>query len=239
MSRPIIAVRGVVKAYGYLTALRQLDLEIAHGEFVALLGPNGSGKSTLLRLLAGLGKPNTGTIHIGGWSLPQEAAAVRAQLGLVSHKTLLYGNLTAQENLQFFARLYDVPPAQQAERIPRLLARVGLEKRAHDLVRTFSRGMQQRLSIARALLHEPSILLLDEPHTGLDQEASRLLDDLLLEAHQVGRTIIMATHHLERAAATAQRAIILMRGRIVEDMRITAASPALSEHYAQVTAAAL
>lgn len=235
MSQAIIVIRGLVKAYGYLPALRQLDLEIERGQFLALLGPNGSGKSTLLRLLAGLGRPTAGAIAIGGWSLPQEVAAVRAQLGLVSHKTLLYDNLTAYENLQFFAQMYALPPARQAERIPYLLERVGLHKRARDLVRTFSRGMQQRLSIARALLHEPAILLLDEPHTGLDQEAGHMLDALLLEAHGEGRTIVMATHHLDKAAL-AQRAVILARGRLVDDVPVSRDGRALAERYAQATA---
>jgi heme exporter protein A len=173
--------------------LRKLDLTIARGEFVALLGPNGSGKSTFIRLLAGLSKPTAGTIHIGGWELPREAHAVRGQIGLVSHKPLLYDNLTARENLQFFSRLYNLA---DSTRIPDLLGRVGLAKRGDDLVRTYSRGMQQRLSIARALLHKPDVLLLDEPYTGLDQDASATLDGLLAETQQDGHTILMATRRL-------------------------------------------
>src|SRR5688572_20274933 len=145
----LIETQGLVKAYGILPVLRQLSLGIERGEFVALLGPNGSGKSTLLRLLSGLSKATSGLIRIGGWQLPQEAAAVRAQIGMVSHKPLLYENLTARENLQFFARLYNLPTNEMENRITDLLAQVGLSKRGHDMVRTFSRGMQQRLSIAR------------------------------------------------------------------------------------------
>lgn len=217
----LIETRALVKAFGLLPALRQLDLTIERGQFVALLGPNGSGKSTLLRLLSGLSKPTSGTITIGGWSLPDEAAAVRAQIGMVSHKVLLYENLSAQENLAFFARLYNLPDADLEARIAGLLQQVGLARRAHDLVRTFSRGMQQRLSIARALLHNPDILLLDEPHTGLDQDASAILDDLLRQAHAGGRTIIMSTHELGRAAALAGRVIILSRGVIGHDAPTT------------------
>ncbi len=207
-----------MKTFGLLPALRQLDLTIQRGEFVALLGPNGSGKSTLLRLLAGLSKPTSGAITIGGWSLPDEAAAVRAQIGMVSHRVLLYENLSAHENLAFFARLYNLPTAGLETRIAGLLQQVGLSRRAHDLVRTFSHGMQQRLSIARALLHDPDILLLDEPHTGLDQDASNTLDELLRRAHADGRTILMSTHELGRAAALAGRVVILSRGVIGHDV---------------------
>ncbi len=213
--RPIIEARGLVKTYGLLPVLRQLDLDVARGEFVALVGPNGAGKSTLLRMLASLSKPSAGTIRIGGWELPREAAAVRAQIGLVGHKPLLYDTLTARGNLQFFARLYNISPSDK--RIDQLLERVGLARRDRDLVRTFSRGMQQRLSIARALLHDPHILLLDEPYTGLDQDASAMLDDLLKQAQAEGHTIFMVTHQLDRAALLASRVLILSRGVIRYD----------------------
>ena len=214
---PMIETRNLVKAYGLLPALRKLNLTIARGEFVALLGPNGSGKSTLLRLLCGLGKPTAGAIFVGGWELPGEAAAVRAQIGLVSHKALLYENLTARENLRFFAALYNLPSSTRDARIQTMLDRVGLARRAHDVVRTYSRGMLQRLSIARALLHDPHVLLMDEPYTGLDQDASLTLDALVVEAQNEGHTIVMATHDLERAARLAGRVVILARGEVVHD----------------------
>jgi heme exporter protein A len=222
----LIETQALTKAYGLLPVLRKLDIAIKRGEFVALLGPNGSGKSTLLRMLVGLSKPSGGTIRIGGWELPKEAYAVRAQVGMVSHKPLLYENLSAGENLHFFARLYNLPANEVENRITDLLAQVGLSKRRHDLVRTFSRGMQQRLSIARALLHNPDILLLDEPYTGLDQDASFTLDTLLQKAHQDGRTILMSTHDLPRAAKLAKRAVILSRGSVVYD-QLTAELDAL------------
>lgn len=211
----LIDIQGLVKVYDILPVLRKLDLSVARGEFVALLGPNGSGKSTLLRLLSGLSRPTAGQIRVGGWELPGEAHAVRAQMGMVSHKSLLYENLTAYENLRFFARLYNVPDSDS--RIHELLKQVGLSKRAYDLVRAFSRGMLQRLSIARALLHNPDILLLDEPYTGLDQDASQVLDDLLHAAHADGRTIIMSTHDLPRAATLPTRVVILSRGVVGYD----------------------
>lgn len=211
----IIETRALSKAYGLQPVLKKIDLGVERGEFVALLGANGSGKSTLLRLLCALSKPTAGTITIGGWELPKEAAAVRSQIGLVSHKALVYDNLTAHENLLFFARIYGLDDIDG--RIKRGLERVGLGKRGGDLVRTYSRGMLQRLSIARALLHNPDVLLLDEPYTGLDQDASSILDALLEQAHADGKTIVMVTHELDRAQRLAKRAIILSRGAIVLD----------------------
>ena len=179
----IIEVEKLTKIYGLLPVLRGLDFRILRGEFVALLGQNGSGKSSVLRLIAGLSKATEGTIRIGGWEMPREAMAVRAQIGLVAHQPLLYENLSARENLDFFGKLYNIAPAERQERIAELLRRVGLNKRADSLVRTFSRGMQQRLSIARALLHQPDVLLFDEPFTGLDQTAAELLDEILRSLH--------------------------------------------------------
>ncbi|MCS6870646.1 MAG: heme ABC exporter ATP-binding protein CcmA [Anaerolineae bacterium] len=213
-SAPLIAIEGVTKTFDVLPVLRNLTLHVGRGDFLALLGANGSGKSTLLRLVAGLGQADRGTIRVGGWQLPREAARVRAQLGLVSHKLLLYENLTARENLRFFSRLYNLHGKRAEQRIETLLERVGLASRADDAVRTFSRGMAQRLSIARALLHEPAILLLDEPYTGLDQAAAAMLDALLSEAHAEGRTIVMVTHEIERAARLPTHVAILARGAI-------------------------
>ena len=232
----LIEIQALVKAYGLLPVLRRLDLSITRGEFVALLGPNGSGKSTLLRLLCGLSRPTSGSILVGGWELPREAAAVRAQIGLVSHKPLVYENLTARENLRFFARLYHLPPGEQEERIAAMLERVGLAKRADDLVRTFSRGMLQRLSIGRALLHDPHVILLDEPYTGLDQDAARILDDLLVQAHADGHTLVMSTHEFDRAARLASRILILTRGVIGYDAPTAGLDgAALSAEYTRLT----
>ncbi len=210
----MIEISDLTKIYGLLPVLKSLDLTIYQGEFVALLGPNGSGKSTLLRLMSGLSKPSQGTIRIGGWEIPSEAMAVRAQIGMVSHKPLLYENLTAYENLNFFAKLYNLSAEVRETRIAELLRQVGLHKRADSLVRTFSRGMQQRLSIARALIHEPDVLFFDEPYTGLDQDAGDMLYGLLKDAHNTQRTIIMTTHQLQRVPQLATRAIILSRGKI-------------------------
>src|SRR5258707_10660935 len=160
----LIRVRGLMKTFGLRPVLRDVSFDVAGANVAVLLGANGSGKTTLLRLLSGLSKPSLGTISIGGWTLPGEAANVRAQIGVVAHLPLLYDDLTAEENLQFFARLYEI--AKQTERIKIVLDRVGLAKRAKELTRTFSRGMMQRLAIGRAMLHDPAVLLLDEPYTG-------------------------------------------------------------------------
>ncbi len=232
----IIEIQSLVKTYGLLPVLRKLDLTINRGEFVGLLGPNGSGKSTLLRLLGALSRPTAGRILVGGWELPKEAAAVRAQIGMVSHKSLLYENLTARENLVFFARLYDLPPHEIERAVDGLLDQVGLGKRAHDLIRTFSRGMQQRLSIARALLPDPHVLLFDEPYTGLDQDAAQTLDDLLLNARNETHTIIMATHQLERAVRLADRIVILQKGTVGYDAPTATIDPMqLVTDYATIT----
>jgi heme exporter protein A len=232
----LIETEGLTKTFGLLPALQRLDLQIERGECVALLGPNGGGKSTLLRLLCGLSKPSAGIIRVGGWALPGEAAAVRAQIGVVAHKPLLYDTLTAAENLRFFGRLYGVPAGDADARIRTLLAEVGLAKRADDLVRTFSRGMLQRLSIARALLHQPDVLLFDEPHTGLDQAASAMLDAVIVRAREQGRTLVIATHEMERAAQLTTRAVILMRGRVAHDGPLHGMDgAALSALYAGVT----
>jgi len=235
----MIEVQSLTKVFGVNPVLRGLDLTVARGEFLTLLGPNGSGKTTLLRILGALSRPTAGSVRIGGWELPREADFVRRQLGVVSHQPLLYDNLTAEENLIFFARLYDLPVEQRAGRIRAVLQRVGLWRRARDVVRTYSRGMVQRLAIARAVLHDPAVLLLDEPYTGLDQDAAALLDDLLREVAIGGRTVIMTTHDLGRGHRLADRIAILSRGQIAFDAPSSAIDPdALPSLYADVTGAA-
>ena len=213
----IIEVEGLGKAYGALPALRALSFDVKRGESIALLGKNGSGKTTLLRLLAGLAKPTTGAIRIGGWDMPKEAMAARSQIGFVSHKPLLYGKLSARENLAFFGTLYGIPKNERQSRANAALERVGLDRRGDSLVRAFSRGMQQRLGIARTLLHEPEILLLDEPYTGLDQTAAGILDELIHDAKGDGKTLILSTHQIWRASGLARRCLILSRGMLAWD----------------------
>ncbi|RME07606.1 MAG: ABC transporter ATP-binding protein, partial [Anaerolineae bacterium] len=157
----MIRVRKLVKRFGPKTVLRGLDFDVSAGEFVALLGPNGAGKTTFLRILASLSRPVFGEVWVAGHRLPEQAAAVRRRLGVVSHQPLLYGDLTAAENLRFYGRMYAIPNLEQ--RVHEVLEMVGLAPRRNDLVRTFSRGMQQRLAIGRAVLHDPDVMLFDEP----------------------------------------------------------------------------
>jgi heme exporter protein A len=208
----MITVKKLVKRFGLKTILRGVDFEVQPGEFVALLGPNGAGKTTFLRILASLSRPSLGEVKIAGYKLPTQAAQVRARLGVVSHLPLLYGDLTAEENLRFYARMYNIPDHEL--RITEVLEMVGLEARRHDLVRTYSRGMQQRLTIGRAVLHDPDVMLFDEPYTGLDQDASSMLDDVLKTVAAQGRTVVMTSHDLARAEDLATRFDILSRGVI-------------------------
>ena len=208
----MIKVRRLVKSFGIHPVLRGVELDVPRGEFLTLLGPNGAGKTTLLRILATLSRPTSGEVRVGGWPLPEAAARVRPHLGLISHQTLLYGELTATENLRFFARIYHLGAAEG--RIQEVLEAVGLAGRQHDLVESFSRGMQQRLAIARAILHEPEVMLLDEPYTGLDQSAAAMLDELLRSVATAGRTVVMTTHDLARGLASCDQVAILSRGKI-------------------------
>jgi heme exporter protein A len=209
----MIKVKKLVKRFGPKVVLRSLDFQVEPGEFVALLGPNGAGKTTFLRILASLSRPLAGSVNIAGYHLPEQAAVVRKRLGVVSHLPLLYGDLTAEENLRFYGRMYSVPDLET--RISNVLEMIGLDKRRRDLVRTYSRGMQQRLAIGRAVLHDPDVMLFDEPHTGLDQDACVMLDTVLREVAARGRTVVMTSHDLARAADLASRFDVLSRGKIV------------------------
>lgn len=219
----MIEIRDLVKTFGARMVLRGISLHIEAGEFVGLLGPNGAGKTTLMNIIATLSRPDVGSIHIGGLDLTRSGAHIRRYLGYVSHKPLLYEDLTAWQNLQFYARMYDVESAPT--RLEEVLTQVGLWPRRHDPVRTFSRGMQQRLALARAILHDPPVLLLDEPDTGLDQEANDLLRRLLESIEVSRRTVLMTTHNLERSVALSNRVLILANGKIRHDLSQSSLSP--------------
>ena len=210
----MIQIEGLAKVYGGNMVLRGMDLHVQPGEFVTLVGPNGAGKTTLMRIVATLLKPTSGSVKVGGWPVPDHADKVRRHIGFVTHQSLLYNDLTAAENLSFISRLYQLD--NKEERISKALKTVGLAARQRDPVRSFSRGMTQRLTLARATLHEPDILLLDEPYTGLDQDASLLLDGLLTEESERGRTIFMITHDLTRGLNLCDRIAILSRGKIAQ-----------------------
>jgi heme ABC exporter ATP-binding subunit CcmA len=210
VSGAVIAARGLEKRFGRAAALRGIDFEVAQGESLAVLGPNGAGKSTLLRLVAGLSRPSAGTLHVA--DLPATRREARARVGYVGHATLLYPTLTARENLIFAGRLHGVPEPEA--RADSLLDEEGLSGVAHRPAGDFSRGMAQRLSIARGLAHDPEIVLLDEPFTGLDRRSADRLAARLALLHQEGRTVVVVTHDLPRALHVAGRAIVLSSGRL-------------------------
>lgn len=212
-SARMVHLEGVTKRFGAMTALRGVDLELERGRCLGIFGPNGAGKTTLLRILATLLRPSAGTVCIAGHDAVREAEKVRPLLGVLSHHTFLYSHLTACENLQFYGRMFGIQ--KLSERITEVLQVVGLETYAHQLVRTYSRGMQQRLAIARTILHYPVLLLLDEPYSGLDQHAVGCLQKLLLQLRSESCTIIMSTHDLHRGLDLCDEIAIQSRGKIV------------------------
>ena len=212
-NEPLVEIRGLRKAYGLKPILRNIDLTIEDGASLALLGANGAGKTTLLRILACLTRPNMGTCLVDGYDVTREAQTVRQIVGFVAHQPYLYEELTVMENLLFFGRMYNVANAQG--RVHDLLRRVGLERRQKERVGTLSRGQVQRLSWARAFLHTPRLLLLDEADTGLDQEGHTLVDELLREHRARGGTTLFTTHQPERAMELSSHVALLSGGRIV------------------------
>lgn len=208
----MIRIDKLVKSFGRMAVLKGIDLDVPAGQAVALFGPNGAGKTTLIRIIAGLSKASAGRVLLGGQDVRRAGDGLRRYLGYVSHSPLVYDSLTAEENLKFFGRMYDIP--NLAQRVDEVLERVGLRARRRDVVRTYSRGMVQRLAIARAILHDPPILLLDEPDTGLDQQAADMLRNLLAELGSGDRTVLLTTHNLERGVEWADRVLILNGGRV-------------------------
>jgi heme exporter protein A len=201
------------KTFGHFTALAGVTLNVERGEFLALFGRNGAGKTTFLKIAATLVRHTHGKLRIEGVDIGEEPAQARRHIGFLSHNTYLYRDLNPVENLRFFARLYGL--RNPDIRIESLLHRVGLRRRASDPVRGFSRGLHQRLGIARVMLHDPSLILLDEPYTGLDANAVEILNQMLDEASAAGKTIILTTHDLEQGLRAASRAVIIDRGKIV------------------------
>ncbi len=202
-----IELDGLARHYGERTALRDVTLTVERGQSLAVLGPNGAGKSTLLRVLATLLRPHSGRVRVLGGELPRQGWAVRGRLGLLGHDPLLYRDLSAEENLRFHARLHGVAPSRAAE----LLERVGLAPRAREPVRSLSRGMVQRLAVCRAVLHDPELLLLDEPWSNLDPAASELVEPLI--GRSSGRTRVLSSHDPARGLAEADLVLGLRAGR--------------------------
>ncbi len=212
MNHPYLEISRLKKSYGLKPVLRGIDLAVERGQRMALLGANGAGKTTLLRILAGLAEPDAGQVCIGGLDIARDAQQTRSLVGFVAHQPYLYDDLTVMENLLFFGRMYAVK--QRKERARMLLERIGLAKRAHDRASALSRGQAQRLALARALLHAPRLLLLDEPDTGLDEDGIALLEALLLEHTRDGGAVLFTTHQLERALQWSDHIGLLSGGRM-------------------------
>ena len=212
----IISIERLSKAFGTNVVLRNIDLRIERGEFLTVFGPNGAGKTTLIKIMSTLVSPTSGKVIIDGMDIKENPIEIRKKIGVISHETYLYHELTAAENLRFFGRMYGVSDIEN--RIDGLIKQVGLTYRKNDRVRTFSRGMKQRLSIARALIHDPPILLLDEPYTGLDQHASATFDRILGGMNAHDKTRVLISHDIERGIAMCDRAIILTDGHIAHEM---------------------
>jgi heme exporter protein A len=203
----------LARSFGRRQVLRDVSFRVNAGECLALFGPNGAGKTTLLRVLAGLLRPSRGTARVAGVTLPGGAEA-RAAVGLISHQTMLYSALTALENVEFSARLYGVGSPREAAL--RALERMRLADRASSVVRSLSRGMQQRVSIARAIVHDPTVVLLDEPYTGLDEAGASALTDALESLKAAGAALVLVTHHLGEGLALATHTAIMRDGRFVQ-----------------------
>ena len=210
----LVVASGLTRRFGATTALDGVDLIVRRGEPLALFGANGAGKTTLLRVLSGGLKATTGSLEIEGYDPRTAPAAARGRIGLLSHHTLLYDDLSALENLVFFAKLHGLREPEQRARA--LLAETGLSDRADEPIRGFSRGMQQRVALARALLHDPSLLLLDEPSSGLDAKASARLRASLRDAAARGATWVLATHDVDEGLALCRHWIAMRHGRVMD-----------------------
>lgn len=208
----MITAKGLSKSFGPNIVLQDLDLNVERGEFLTIFGPNGAGKTTLIKILATLVSPTSGTARIAGYDIKREPEKIRGRIGVISHDTYLYHDLTAWENLGFYGRMYRVEDLDA--RIGDVLEEVGLKYRYNDRVGTFSRGMKQRLSIARAIIHDPDILFLDEPYTGLDQHAIETFDSILRDLDLEEKTMVMASHDVEQGLKVCDRVAILNDGRI-------------------------
>ncbi len=247
-STAALEITGLVKFFGGKPAVDSLDLSIPRGEFHALLGPNGAGKTTTLRMVAGLLKPDGGTARILGHDVTQDPVAAKRVLAFLPDDPLLYGKLRPLEYLEFVGGLWGVAPAIGAPRAEELLRWLDLWNHTGELVEGFSRGMRQKLALAGALIHDPQLLILDEPLTGLDAGAARQVKDLLLERVAQGKTVVLTTHILEIAERLAQRISIIQRGRIIaqgtlDELRAHAAATggpgaSLEEVFLQLTASA-
>ena len=215
MEPSVIRTTGVGKSIDGRTILRDVSFNISAGQLVAVLGANGTGKSTLLKVLSTLVPPSSGQVELFGQIATATSADLRRRIGLIGHQSMLYRDLSACENLEFFAKLYDV--ANPSSRATQMLDMIGLSDRSRDPVRTFSRGMVQRVAIARALLHDPELILADEPFAGLDAPSIDALEHLLSDLKEAGKTILLVNHDIEQSLRIADHAIVLRGGRVAID----------------------
>jgi heme exporter protein A len=235
MTFDTVDARGLTKVYGRQRALAGVDLKLRAGEATALLGPNGAGKSTLVGILSTMVSPTAGSVRYGGADATSESQRddeeLRGAIGVIAHESHCYGDLSGHENLVFFARLYGVPEAHATA--DKLLLRVGLREAANRPARTYSRGMLQRLAVARALVHKPRLLLADEPFTGLDRAGVALLAELLAEERARGCIMVVVTHDFDAVAPLIDRVVVLARGRVAHDAPAPAArsTAALADVY--------
>lgn len=208
-----LEAKEITKTYGYFPALRGVSLQVPEGGFVTLFGRNGAGKTTFLKVAATLSRPSSGDLRIHGFDIQEDPEEARRSLGFLSHNTYVYRDLSPKENLRFFSQLYGIDRGEVY--LDKLLERVGLARRKNDPVRSFSRGLAQRVGLARVMLHSPSLLMLDEPYTGLDANAVEILNIMLDEAVAEGRTVLMSTHDLDLGLRASTEVHIIDRGRIV------------------------
>jgi heme exporter protein A len=208
-----IEAEALSKSFGSNRALTAIDMKVRRGDWLTIFGPNGAGKTTLIKLLSTLAKPTAGSARLHGLDLKSEPAKIRRVLGVVTHSTFLYNDLSVSENLRFYGRMYLVPDLER--RIEEVVSQVQLESRLHDRVGTLSHGLQRRASIARAVMHNPSILLLDEPETGLDPHATTMMREVMDTLNSGDRTVVMTTHNLERGIEIAGQVAVLHEGSIV------------------------
>ncbi len=220
---PILQAASVSRSFGRHQAVREVSFALEAGETLALFGPNGAGKTTLLRILAGLLRPTTGKATIGGADILTETTT-RGRIGLISHQTMLYPALSAAENVEFAARLHGVSSPKAASLAA--LERLGIAQRAQSAVKTLSRGMQQRVSIARAIVHEPGVVLLDEPYTGLDASGASALSSLIHSLRDRGAAMVLVTHNVDEGLVVASHAAVMLRGAFIRSMATAGISPA-------------
>ncbi len=215
----MIVIKELNKTIGEKTILRNVSLQVDKGNTVGILGPNGAGKSTILKIIGGLMKPSSGSVKIEGQKIKDNPLEAKKRIGFLAHNSYLYDHFSPLENLKFFGKLYNVENCEVKAKD--LIREVGLTYFMHEPVRSFSRGMIQRLAIARAIIHDPEILILDEPHTGLDQQAVKLLNNVILKMKEKGSTILMVTHDFAQTVETCDRIIIMKHGAIIDDFKVT------------------